>query len=260
MIVLRILFVILSIYVCLCILIYFFQDKLIFYPEKLPRDYKYQLAGEFEEINFKIPDGAVINAIKMKAQNTKGVIFYSHGNAGNLAGWADVGTTFVKRGYDFLIYDYRGYGKSTGRITEKNLYNDAQFIYDKLKKEYSENKIIIYGRSLGTGVSSYLGMNNSPKLLILETPYYNFVSLAKTYYPIFPTFILKYKFEVSEHLRKIKCPISIIHGTDDEVVPYSSGLKLKSLLKDGDRFITVIGGHHNDLSAYKEYHSELDRL
>jgi len=240
--------------------IYFFQEKVIFYPEKLSGDYTFSFPQNFEEVNFEVETGVRINALHFKVNNPRGVVFYSHGNAGSLRTWGFISEIFTSHQYDLLIYDYRGYGKSNGKITEKNLYKDAQFIYNTLKNKYEENKIIVYGRSIGTGIASYIAAKNNPSQLILESPYFNLPDLAGKYMPFIPGRLIKFKFPNDQFFRDISCPIAIFHGTEDEIIYFGSSLRLKELFKPVDRLIAIEGGHHNDLEAFVLYHEELTRI
>ena len=236
------------------------QEKLIFHPEKLPSDYKFSFPAVFEEVNYEPEKGVTINALHFKASGSKGVVFYLHGNAGSLRSWGSIGENAVNMGYDFLVFDYRGFGKSTGRISEKALYSDAQFIYNKLKEKYGEDKITVYGRSIGTGIAAYVAAHNSPRQLILETPYYNMKDLVKSLYPVAPGFILRYDFTTDKFLQKTKAPVYIFHGTDDEIIYYGSSEKLKKHFKPGDTLITVPGGTHNNLYKYPEFREGLKKI
>ena len=134
----------------MCVLLYVFQDKLIFFPEKLSEEHEYGFARDFEEKYFQIDEQTKLNAIHFFAKNKKGTILYFHGNAGSLDSWGHVAREFVDLGYDVLLPDYRGFGKSTGPFSEEALYADARFLYDFLLTENEASDIIIYGRSLGT--------------------------------------------------------------------------------------------------------------
>lgn len=242
------------------ILAYSLQEKMIFFPVKLPDNFQYSFARPFSEVNFFPEKEVKINALWFKNEKPQGVIFYLHGNAGSLRTWGDVSEYFLPYNYDVVIIDYRGYGKSRGKMSEENLYKDAQYVYDSLKTQYREENIVVYGRSIGTGMASYIASVNKPGRLILETPYYNFTDLVKKLYPIAPAFILKYKFPTDENLPKVSCPVLLMHGTQDEVVYYESSLKLKALFKEEDELVTIEGGMHNNLAMYKEFHDALSRV
>jgi len=242
--------------------LYFLQEKLIFLPTTLPQDYAYSFSNPFEELFLKSDDGAVINTIHFKNENPKGVILYLHGNAGNLSRWGKITEFFVEKDYDVLVMDYRTYGKSKGKLSEEALYSDAQMCYDYILKHYEESEITIYGRSLGTGMATYLGSNNNPKQLILETPFYSLVEVAKHRFPVFPVKkILKYNFPSYKYVQNINCPISIFHGTNDGVIPYKSGRKLFNSMNQKDKnFFTIENGKHNNLIEFEAYRKQINNI
>ena len=160
-------FGLIAIYLMIGTALYFLQEKILFRPTVLNQTYVYKFSNPFEELFLKADDKAVINALHFKAENPKGVILYFHGNAGNLSRWGNITEYFVEMNYDVLVMDYRTYGKSTGALSERALYSDAQLCYDYLKNNYNESEITVYGRSLGTGIAAYIAAKNKPKQLIL---------------------------------------------------------------------------------------------
>ena len=258
---LRILKIALALYIILCGFLYFFQEKLIFFPQKLDKNYHFKFDQKFEEINIKSTDGKTINGLLFKADNSKGVILYLHGNAGCLDLWGDVAKTYTDLNYDILIVDYRSYGKSEGEINgQEQLFQDNQAVYNELKRKYKEDEIIVLGYSIGTGLAAKLASLNNPKLLILQAPYYNLTDMMKQRFSFIPTFILKYKFETNEYLKTCKMPVIIFHGNQDEVIYYGSSLKLKKEFKQQDILITLDGQGHNGMGDNIQYKTELEKL
>jgi pimeloyl-ACP methyl ester carboxylesterase len=254
-----VLIVIVILYGAACTFMRVKQEGMIFHPVILQKDYQYDFNQDFEELFIDTGEGE-INALHFKKTAPKGVILYLHGNAGALDSWGEVMADLERYGYDLFIYDYRGYGKSTGAQSEAAFHSDAKIIYQYLLKNYDEKNIIIYGRSLGTGFATKLASENNPKLLILETPYYSFQDLSQSYFPYLPIgLILKYKIHTDHWFPKVKCPVLIFHGTEDEVVPYKQSIKLSKLLKKEDRLVTLKGGTHSDLLSFpamREFLSE----
>jgi pimeloyl-ACP methyl ester carboxylesterase len=250
-----------SILLSLGVALYVFQERLIFHPEKLSVKYEFRFDQPFEELNYTTEDGNTLNAILFKATNAKGLVFYQHGNAGNLDYWGARAVDFTQRGYDVLMYDYRGFGKSTGKIkNERMIYSDAVMIYKKLLYDYKERDIIIYGTSLGTGIATRLTHENNPKLLILETPYFNFFDVSKFHYPYLPnSILLHYQFKNNKLLPEIKVPIYVFHGTEDETVPYNSSERLAKLSKNITLF-TIQNGSHSNLNTFHFYHEKLSEV
>lgn len=258
---LKILKIVVILYIVLCGLLYFFQEKLIFFPQKLDKNYKFEFVQKFEELNIKSNDGKILNGLLFKADSSKGLIFYLHGNAGSLSTWGEVAKLYTELNYDVFIIDYRSYGKSEGNINGQNqLFEDNQIAYDELKKSYDENKIIILGYSIGTGLASKLASTNNPKMLILQAPYYNLTDMMKQRFSFIPTFILKYKFATNEYLKNCKMPVVIFHGNADEVIYYGSSLKLKEEFKKQDTLITLNGQGHNGMTDNLDYIIEMKKI
>ena len=250
-----------AVYVLICVLLFFFQEKLIFFPEKLGSQYKFDFGQPFEEIKIETTDEKRLHGGLFLADSSKGLIFYLHGNAGSLATWGYAAKTYTDLGYDVFIVDYRGFGKSEGIITsQRQFYEDLQVAYDQMKTRYPEEKIVILGYSIGTGPAAKIASLNKPKLLILQAPYFSMKNIMKRHYPIIPTFILKYKFETNEYISTCRMPIVLIHGKEDEVIPYRSSLMLKEIMKKTDTVIILEGQSHNGMTDNPEYQREIKKL
>ena len=247
-------------YGTMCLAVYLFQEKLIFFPAKLPMSYQYRFDYPFKEWNLSSKTGSRLNALHFNNDSAKGLILYFHGNAGSLESWGRVSDDFIPEGYDVLIVDYAGFGKSTGKLSEENIFEDAQTVYDFAKSRYPEGGIILYGRSLGSGVAAQLASQNNPSALILESPFFSMKDVSQRHYPFLPSFLLRYPFRTDLFFPQIKCPVTILHGTDDEVIYFESSLKLKALFKSGDTLYVVKGGHHNDLGSFPEYKIYLSEI
>ena len=237
------------------------QENLIFFPEILPPDYPYTFSAPFEEVTVPVA-GATLNAVHFKAVKAKGVILYFHGSAGSLRTWGDVARDFTSRGYDILIPDYRGFGKSTGSISnEKQMLDDGLAVYGYLKKFCPENRIILYGRSIGTGVATFVARSGKPRMLILESPFFSLADLAAYHYPFLPkaliSLFLKYPFRTDLWIPEVACPVYLIHGTRDDIIPFDASASLAPLIKSPHKIIRIEGGGHNNLSDYGAYDTEL---
>jgi alpha-beta hydrolase superfamily lysophospholipase len=251
-------------YVLLMLILYFGQSFVIFHPVRLPPSYQFQFDTPFDEYMLFTPDGEQLNLLyfRQPRQASKGLVLYYHSNADNLQRWGKYNKTFLQWGYDFIVWDYRGYGKSTGKPTAENLRSDAELVYKFANKRYESKQIIIYGRSLGTGLAAYVAFRHSAKRLILETPYHSFADVANTYAPIFPySMLLRYEFPVYQYLPQVKCPITIFQGTEDELLPFVSTIKLREVINEKkDEFIIIEGGKHHNLGEYEQYRDHLRRV
>ncbi len=240
--------------------VWYFQEKFIFLPEKLSRTFEFKFKHPYKELFITTKD-AVLNALYFQHPSSKGIIFYLHGNAGSMRTWAEISEIFLSRGYSFFIFDYRGYGKSTGKLSKKDLYRDSSLMYEYASRLEPGKKMIIYGRSLGSGFAAKLAIQKRPEKLILETPYYSMQEMARLQMPFFPVkLILRYKLPTYKWLPKIQCPILAIHGTEDELIPYEQAFKLKQFLKKTDCFVTIEKGMHGNISSFSMYHTNLDQF
>lgn len=236
------------------------QSKLIFFPEKLPSEHKFILAQNEEEVFIDTSDGERINGIWSRVESSNGLILYFHGNAGSLESWKGVARDFNRLGFDVLVVDYRGYGKSSGSITEEGLYNDAKAtLAFALARGVPESSIIIYGRSIGTGPAAELALHApEARALILETPFTSLLSLAKSIYPfLVPDLTLRFRFETNQKLPKVKMPILLVHGTMDEIIPVWHSQELHKMLGKKSTLVIIDGANHNNVSAYPAYEDAL---
>ncbi len=249
-------------YLVISILLYFLQDFLMFKPEKLPKDFQFHYDNqEIEEYNVETRDGATINGLRFKTRNPKGIVFYLKGNSKSIKGWGKFAVDFTRHGYEVLMVDYRGFGKSTGRRTQKAIKRDMQVIYNKIKENVSEKHIILYGRSLGSGFATKLASMNNPRMLILDAPYYSLSKVAKKFIPFMPlSLLIKFPMPTYKWLKYVKCPIHIIHGTDDKLIPYKTSVKLSKIKASSTRLYTVIGGGHKNLNTFESYHTMLNEI
>jgi pimeloyl-ACP methyl ester carboxylesterase len=242
-------------------LLSFQQESLIFFPQKLPVDYQFRFDQEFEEIYIPTKDGAMLHGLLFKAAAPKGLIFYLHGNAGSVDSWGWIAKTYTDLNYDIFVLDYRGYGKSEGRISsETQFYEDVQAAYDQMKKRYTEDRMVVAGYSIGTGAAAMLASANQPKLLVLQAPYYSLCDLMQNLYPIIPTFLLKYKFDTYRFVEKTKAPVVLFHGDLDEIIYHGSSEKLKAHLKPTDKVIVLKGQGHNGMNENPNYQQALAKV
>lgn len=253
----------LVVYSVLLSLGYMLQRSFILHPKKLDKSYEYAFDFRFDEVNFPIEEGEVnaIHAYANTTGNSKGAVLYFHGNADNLKRWGHVSSDFIERGYDVIMMDYRGFGKSDGKSTESNMYLDAESMYEYALKKYSPEDLIIYGRSIGSGVATQLASKNKVKSLFLETPFYSLEDVVKNKYPfVLLLFKLEFQFPNFSNIKSMDTPIHIFHGTNDKVVPYESAEKLKSLLKETDTFLTIDGAGHKNIPTFEAYQQVLTDL
>jgi uncharacterized protein len=249
-------------YIIIGIGLFIFQEKFIFHPEKLPSGYQYKFNIPFRQIDLPVSDEKNLSIVQFTVPDSvrKGIVLYFHGNRKNINRYAPNAAHFTRNGYEVWMLDYPGYGKSTGKRTEAVLYEDALTFYKMAISRVSAEHIIIYGKSLGTGIAAQLASVRDCKRLILETPYYSMDALAKHYffmYPVIP--MTKFALPTFQHFEYINAPVSIFHGTSDGVIPYKQAKKLAAK-KAGSELITLDKGEHNNLTTFPLYHHKLDSL
>ena len=255
--------IVVVLYLLLWLTVYAGQRFIVFHPEFLEDDFQYAFDADFKEGFLEADDGVPLNYLHFKTQDSlQGVVLYFHGNSENLEHWGAMQNDFTTRGYDVFMIDYRGYGKSEGKVSEQKTYVDAKMSYDFLLQQgYQPNDIILYGRSLGTGIAAQLASKVSAQQLILETPFYNMRSLfLDQVYILWLPFDLQYQFSNDQYVSRVPYPVTIIHGTEDRVVPYFNAIRLKDKLRDKDSFITIEGGAHKNLGSYPLFQQTLDRI
>lgn len=249
-----ILLIVAIIYVAICVSFYLFQHFAFFRPERLAPSFTFKYPFPFEELNFDMEDGGRINAIYFKVPNTRGIVFYLKGNSKSIKGWGKFSKDFLSNGYDFIMIDYRGFGKSRGKRSQKKVFNDANYIYKWLTQSYSEDKIVIYGRSLGSGIAARVASWNNPRMLILDSPYYSFYYNVNRYLFFTPLkWLLKYDMRTDLYLKTATFPIHIIHGTNDKLITFKQSEKLKALYPEKITLHPIQDGKHNDLPDFPEF-------
>lgn len=253
-------------YLLILIGLFFFQERLLFPAEKLPNDYQFTNDYPFEEVFIPVSgvekdDSAILHALHFKRPNPKGLVFFLHGNAGSLRTWA-TGIDFYERvNYDLFIIDYRGYGKSTGKISsQQQLISDVKQTWQVASAQYTDKPIVIYGRSLGTGLATILAKEVQPDLLALVSPYSSMIDIAKAQYPFVPSWLLRYPLRTDGIIGDITSKVVFIHGSDDSFIPISHSQKLQSLSKNNAPLITIKGAAHNDIHQFSDYRDALESV
>ncbi|MGN6419702.1 MAG: alpha/beta hydrolase [Pseudobacter sp.] len=255
--------IILIVYAIIGIAIYSLQDYFMFRPVVVDKSHKYEFDIPYREVNLPYSSDVNINVIQFTTTDSvpKGVVLYFHGNRKNISWYAKNAPQFTRNGYEVWMLDYPGFGKSTGTLSEQKLYDWSLLLYKLARARYKPDSILLYGKSMGSGIAAQLGAIRDCRRLILETPYYSFPSILGSRLPMYPMDrMIKYKIPTWEYLQQVTAPVSIFHGTSDGVIPYRNAARLKPYLKQGDEFITVEDGSHNDLPSFPVYVQKMDSL
>jgi uncharacterized protein len=251
-------FILVAVWICLCMLLYVFQSNFIYFPSQ-------QLSLSPEDINLKFENVSLITEDKVSIHgwyiphpDSKQTLLFLHGNAGNISHRLDSLNIFHQLGLSILIIDYRGYGQSEGKTTEAGTYQDAETAWNYLinDRHLSGEDIIIFGRSLGGGVASWLAQKHLPAALILESTFTSISDMAALIYPYLPVkWMSRIHYASIERIDKIHCPILFIHSPDDELVPYHLGQKLYQRAEHPKSFMNIGGGHNDGFMSSQPNYS-----
>lgn len=251
------------VYCLIGILLHAFQDKLLFHPKPLSTDYPFSFNGKFDEYFLPVNKTDTLHLLHFKtaAQQKKGNVIYFHGNRNNSGYYLNRMPLFLNAGYDVWMPDYPSFGKSRGMLNDENIYLFATQTYKFVTARTSSEQLIIYGRSLGTAPASYTAIGSHAKRLILETPYSSIPSLFKRYAFIYPVSLMcDHHFSNRDNLLQVRIPVTIFHGTRDEVIPFREAAQLKKVLKEGDRFVDIENGRHNNINSFDTYLIEMNSI
>ncbi len=238
-------------YFLLVLGMFFFQRSLLYFPDTAKAD----LIDGVQEVSVKTSDDVSISSwfVPTLERSDKVIIFF-HGNAGHAAHRIYKAALYVQAGYSVMLAEYRGYGGNDGKPTEQGLYNDARAQIDFLigQKGYHEEKIILYGESIGSGVAVQMATEYpNAHALILETPFSSMVDVAARRYFFVPVrFLMLDRYESAGKISPVDMPVLIGHGKQDDVVPYSSARSLYDKVLSEKLFLDYDEGNHNNLYQF----------
>jgi len=242
------LFLILGIaYLALLVFVYFRQKSIIFYPIRDILQTPNDIGLSFEDFTVKTGGGVSISGWYIPAHQERGVLLFCHGNAGNISHRLDSIRIFHDLGLTVCIFDYRGYGKSEGSVTEKGTYLDAEAIWDYITsvKHVPPERIILFGRSLGSAVAAHLALTHQAGALIIESGFTSIPDLGKKFFFFLPIrFLSRYQYATIEKIGRIQIPKLFIHSPGDEIIPYMHGVALFEKASEPKEFLRIMGGHN----------------
>lgn len=241
------------IYLALALLLYATQDSFIFYPAALSSQQRQAVQGE-SEFKLEVTD-AVLKGWLIPAQeesDTKQVILYFGGNGEEVS----YNIPYFRRAFhsSFLLVNYRGYGDSSGKPSENNMFADALRIYDEIANRLPDHNIVVIGRSVGSGVATYLASQRPCHKLALVTPFDSMQSVAQSQFPIFPmSILLKHKFRSDSYVKELSAPTLVIGASEDNIIPRKHTEKLISCFATPPQQVWIEGADHNSISMYRSY-------
>ncbi len=248
-----------GLYLVVGLFLYLFQSRLIYFPRRdmgvTPGD-----AGmPFDDLFFRTTDGVMLNAWFVPSENPRGTLLYFHGNAGNISHRIEALQQFRGLGFNTLIVDYRGYGKSEGEPDEEGTYRDAEAAWNYLVnvRNVPPDSIIVLGRSLGGAVAVYLATQVQPRAVILESTFTSIPDRGAELYPYFPArFLARIHYNSLGRISAIRAPVLIVHSTEDEIVPFSHGQSLYAAAREPKEFLQISGGHNDGNFAFREMYEQ----
>lgn len=236
-------------YVSVVVVLYFLQDRLVYYPQ-IGRDLRLdpQAYGlDHTPLTLTTADGERLDAWFVPAPQSDAVALILHGNAGNMTQRMDTIAMFHRMGYGVLIFDYRGYGRSTGRPSEEGLYEDAQAAWQYLTRErgIAPGQIVLFGESLGGAVAAWLAARERPGALVLSSVFTSAPEVAADLYPWLPTrWLVRLRYDTRAALARIRCPVLVAHSPEDEIIPFRHGRLLYDAAPEPKAFLRLAGGHN----------------
>ena len=244
-------------YVLVVLLVSFMQPRLIYFPG-IGRELTAtpQAAGlGFEAVRLRTEDGEELDAWWVPAAGSRGVVLFFHGNAGNISHRLEYLLMFHRLGYATLIFDYRGYGRSTGTPSEEGTYRDALAAWGWLVKDRRTKPadIILFGESLGAAVASWLAVGHTPRALVLASTFTSVPDLGAELYPYLPVrLISRFRYDNLANLKATRAPVLVAHSPQDEIIPYAHGRALYAAGRGPKQFLELAGGHNDGFVFMRE--------
>lgn len=225
------------------------EKRFIFYPEKMLAGTPADLGLAYEETIFSATDGVRLHGWFVPGEGPF-TLLWCHGNAGNISHRLDnIRLLHDLVGVSIFIFDYREYGRSTGKVSEEGTYRDAEgaLAYLRSRSDLDPTRIVYFGRSLGSAVAVDLAVKENPSGLILESPFLSVREMAKVLFPFLPLGpFLRTRYDSLAKIAQVSCPLLILHGDQDELIPYSQGKRLYAAASEPKEFYTIRGAGHND--------------
>jgi len=252
-------------YLLLAALWYGYQQLFFFQPKRIPVSQALSLPVKIKFKTAHIPFDAntVLDVVKFEPERDTalGVVLFFHGNRFNVEHYSTYAPYFLRNGYACWMVDYPGYGRSSGEMSIDLLQQTGEQLYKMAAAVYKPDQIIVYGKSLGTGIATYVASKKVCGGMILETPYYSLSTLAGNYLFFLPVNLLaKYNIASNEQLKRSEEPVLIFHGTSDELIPVDNMARLLQYTKTSDKLYMVEGATHNTIPEFSLYHHALDSM
>ena len=241
----------------------FLEQRSLYFPFGTINATPENIDLEYEELDIITADGIRLSAWFIPSEDSRAVLLFCHGNGGNISHRLEKISIMNRLGLDILIFDYRGYGKSSGRPSEDGLYKDAEAVYDHMVNERKTppQKIIGYGESLGSPVIINLALKREMAGIIIEEAFTSVRAMAREHFPFIPGFVLKSGYNSLGMIKDVKIPKLIFHSVNDEIVPFEQGERIFETASEPKEFVELRGGHNDAFIVSRGiYSSGIDRF
>lgn len=229
------------------LLLLMFERANLYFPYRKIEATPGEIGLTYEDVTITTSDGVAIHGWFVPAAGSRRGILFFHGNAGNISHRLDTLRIFHDLGLNTLIIDYRGYGRSKGRPSEKGIYRDAEAAYDYLasRPELDGDSLVAFGRSLGGAVAVELATRKKPAALIVESAFASTAAIGKELLPFLPVgALVTQRYDSLARVGSLTLPKLFIHSRDDEMIPFSHGEKLYGAAAPPKEFHAIHGGHN----------------
>lgn len=236
-----------ALYLAAVALLYWRQSAMIHLPSKHIFQTPADVGLQYEDVWLKPEKDVKLHGWMMPHPNSRLTVLFMHGNAGNMALPLETYEIFHDLELSVFTYDYRKYGNSTGDLTEDGMYRDAQAAWEYLTETrgVSPDEIIVFGRSLGGAMASWVAANNDPAALVMESTFTSLADMADTYYRWLPAKrLLKWRYDSLSRIREVNAPVLIVHSRQDRLVPFALGEMLFQSAPGDRTFLEIFGGHN----------------
>lgn len=251
--------VVIGLYIIFVIVLWLFQSRLVYFPRREIAMTPDQIRLSYEEIDFEASDGVKLSSWFIPADNARGAVLFCHGTAGNISHRLESIHIFHRLSLDVFIFDYRGYGQSEGKPTERGTYLDAEAAWRYLIEDRQTDpaRIIIFGRSLGGAVASWVAKSQAAGALIVESAFTSIPDIGAEVYPFLPVKLLsRFKYSTVDHIREARCPVLIVHSRDDELISFSHGRRLFEAANEPKDFLEISGSHNDGFLMSSERYED----
>ena len=236
-----------AVYLLFVLSVYFGQARLVYFPEKQLNNTPSVIGLDYTTVSIPVSDGETLHGWWMSVPDAKGTVLFFHGNAGNISHRINYLTMFKRLGYSTLLFDYRGYGQSSGTPSESGTYRDAQAAWHYLTgtQGIAAARIVLFGESLGGAVAGWLAAREKPGLLVLASTFTSVPELAAEIYPFLPVrWISRFEYNTLKSLQSVTCPVFIAHSPEDDIIPFKHGQRLFQAALQVKQFLPLEGGHN----------------